>query len=226
MKRTCAAVMCLLALRTWGFGGGFAQVPYLIRLITENVKRYHQLQEVIRQSQEGDAYLRTINRGIENAVGVVLTLPVEDQAVLEDLKTFRETIAALEELYGAIPKGPASRMFRLHDDTVAESVKLINDLKEYARRQEKNAEVVFRQAPDAAPRGAARMAAVTNSQILHAVSQLIKINGQMLKLQSEAFGMENRQGKEEVEHFNRINNELGRGVVPGGYVGGVGLPRY
>ena len=44
------------------------------------------------------------------------------------------------------------------------------------REQEKNAERVFYQAPTAAPRGAARMAAVTNSQILHAISQLIKIN--------------------------------------------------
>ena len=226
MKRACAAVLCLVALQAWGFGGGFAQVPYLIRLITENVKRYHQLKEVIRQNREGDAYLRTINRGIDNAVGVILTLPVEDQAVLEDLKTFKETITALEELYGAIPKGPTSPMFKLHDETVAESVGLINDLKEYVRRQERNAEAVFRQAPNAAPKGAVRMAAVTNSQILHAVSQLIKINGQMLKLQSEAFGMENRRGKGEVEHFNRINEELGKGVVPGGYVGGGGLPRF
>ena len=74
--------------------------------------------------------------------------------------------------------------------------------------------------------GAARMAAVTNSQILHAISQLIKINGQMLKLQSEAFGMENRQGKEEVEHFNRINKELGQKVVPSGRVGKGELPRF
>ena len=34
-----------------------------------------------------------------------------------------------------------------------------------------------------------------NTQILHAISQLIKINGQMLKLQSEAFRLEKKHGK-------------------------------
>ena len=169
--------------------------------------------------------MRMINRGIENAVGVVLSLPVEDQKLLEDLKTFGETVAALEELYGVIPEGPTASMFRLHDESVAESVKLINDLKRYAREQEKNAELVFRQAPTAAPRGAARMAAVTNSQILHAISQLIRINGQMLKLQSEAFGLENRRGKAKVNHFNQINRELGREIAVD-FLGGGRLPRF
>ena len=166
-----------------------------------------------------------INKGIENAVGVVMSLPVEDQRILEDLKTFRETILALEKFYGVIPDGPMASMFKLHDESVAESVKLINDLKRYAKEQEKNAEIVFRQAPTAAPRGAARMAAVTNSQILHAITQLIKINGQMLKLQSEAFGLENSQGKAEVEQFNLINQELGQGLGPNAFSGS-GSPRF
>ena len=223
-RKIIVALFCLLQTEMWGFTGA-AQVPYLIRLVTENVKRYHQLREVIRQSKEGDLYMRMINQGIENAVGVVLSLPVEDQNLLGDLKTFRETVVALEELYGVIPDGPTASMFRLHDESVAESVKLINDLKRYAMEQEKNAERVFYQAPTAAPRGAARMAAVTNSQILHAISQLIKINGQMLKLQSEAFGLENGRGKEGVRHFNRINGELGQIGVPWG-LGGGRLPRF
>ena len=69
------------------------------------------------------------------------------------------------------------------------------------------------------------MVAVTNFQILHAISQLIKINGQMLKLQSEAFGLEKRQGKDRVRHFNRINGELGQIEAPWG-PGEGRLPRF
>ena len=52
--------------------GGLAQVPYLIRLVTENVKRYHQLKEVVRQAKEREYFERLIHQGIDNAVGVVL----------------------------------------------------------------------------------------------------------------------------------------------------------
>ena len=58
-----------------------------------------------------------------------------------------------------------------------------------------------------------------------------RINGQMLKLQGQAFGLENRQGKARVEHFNRFNGELERGLGPTaqggrGYPGGDGLPKF
>ena len=68
------------------------------------------------------------------------------------------------------------------------------------------------------------MAAVTNSQILHAISQLIRVNGQMLKLQSEALGIQNREGKESVGHFNALNQQLAQG--PRGYEVGGALPRF
>ena len=38
--------------QAWGLipnpAGGLAQVPYLIRLVTENVKRYHQLRSCLK----------------------------------------------------------------------------------------------------------------------------------------------------------------------------------
>ena len=83
--------------------------------------------------------------------GLFSSLPVEDEKILENLKTFQETIEALEELYGVIPVGPTAGMFKLHDESVAESIKLINGLKKYAKRQEENAKTVFYQAPKCKP---------------------------------------------------------------------------
>ncbi len=177
--------------------------------MSENVKRYHQLKEVIRQSKERHLYEKFIHQGLDNAAGLILSIPVKDTKILEDLNTFGETVTALEELYGTIQGSGDASMFQLHDQSVAESLGLINQLKAYATQQEKNAETVFWQASKASPKGAARMSAVTNSQILHALSQLIRINGQMLKLQSEAFASQNKQGKESVGRFEEINQDMG-----------------
>ena len=191
-------------------GGSYAQIPYLIRLVSENVKRYRQLREMIRQSKERHFYERLIHQGLDNAAGLILSIPVKDAKILEDLNTFQETVSALEELYGTIQGGADSEMFKLHDQTVAESLGLINQLKAYATEQERNAETVFWQAKRASPKGAARMSAVTSSQILHALSQLIRINGQMLKLQSEAFASQNKLGKDSARHFEAVNQDMGK----------------
>ena len=52
MRKAMAILFCVVQAEAWGFTGA-AQVPYLIRLVTENVKRYHQLREVIKQAEEG-----------------------------------------------------------------------------------------------------------------------------------------------------------------------------
>ena len=54
------------------------------------------------------------------------------------------------------------------------------------------------------------MNVATNSQVLHALAQLIRINGQVLKLQSEAFASENKRGKDSAGHFYRANQRNGK----------------
>ena len=115
---------------------------------------------------------------------------------------------ALEELYGVVQQGPDAEMYRLHDNTVAESIKLINDLKNYAFKQEQNAETALFRANKLSPKGAARMNVAANSQVLHAVTQLIRINGQILKMQSEDFASQNKRGKDSAGHFLRANRAM------------------
>ena len=225
MKKIITTILLSLSFQGYGIDFGASQIIYLKRLIDETKIRYKQLQEVIRQSKDRRHYEEMINQGIDNAVDVLMTMPLEDGEALAHLRTLKETLDALEELYGvAVTESPDSSMFKLHDESIAESIKLLKGLKKYAQTQERNAREVFRQAQKASPKGAQRMAAVTNSQILHALSQLIKINGQILKLQSEQLGIKNKEGKESVGHFYKVNRELGQGLK--GYRFGEKLPRF
>lgn len=217
-------VILIIPYNAHSFIGGAAQIPYLIRLVTENIKRYQQLRMMINQAKNRDNYMRLINEGINNAVGVILNLPIKDEGILAELEHFKDAMEAIEELYGVIPNSKESKMFLLHDRTVAESIKLINASKKYAKVQEQNASQVYSQAVRASPKGAQRMVVVTNSQILHTLSQLVRINGQMLKLQSEKFASKNKEGKDSVGHFNKINYDIGQGLKH--YKGDFKLPRF
>ena len=190
------------------FGG---DVAVLMQILSENIKHYYQLQEMIKNGNDQMNFLKVLNQGIDNSIGLLESLPIKDEKVLADLKEFKNAMQKVEGLYGAIPKSPEEALHILHDQTVAESLKMANSFKEYSEVQEKNSQVIATQARIASPKGAARMQAETSAEILRSLSQLIRLNTQLLKLQSEQLAMSNKNSKEGVANFQRINQDLGRG---------------
>lgn len=191
-------------------GSGWVQVTYLIKILEENIRRYYQLKMMIDLAQDQRDYLRLINSGIDNSMGLLDSLPVKDEKILSEIKNFKEAVDKISELYGAIPKSKEEAMQKLHDQTVAESIRMVNTFKEFSTTQEENSIRIGIDSRNASPKGAMRMQAETSAQILRSLSQLIRLNTQMLKLQSEQFGMQNKMGKESVANFQRVNDDLGR----------------
>ena len=132
------------------------EVPYLIEILSENVKRYEQLREVIKQGEDSRQLLMALNEGIDNASQLLEALPIENEKVLANLAKFQEASDWVREVYGAIPKSSEGALFKLHDDTVSEGFKMAALSDNYAKIQEQNAQKVFMQAKDASPKGANR----------------------------------------------------------------------
>jgi hypothetical protein len=198
--------------------------PYIVKQLYEAYKRYEQLQMMINQGRDGMDYLRFINSGLNDLSGLLSTLPIKDEKLLEELKSFQKATGKVIELYGMIPKSEEAAMQLLHDQTIAESFKMTNSAKEYADTQEANANQAFRMSGQMSPKGAVRLQAATNAQILHTMSQLLKVNGQLLKLQSEQFGVTNKREKDSVSHFNRINSDVKASLAS--FKGEMALPRF
>ena len=99
----------------------------------------------------------------------------------------------------------------LHDQTVAESLRMITSFKNFTRQQEENSLRIAIQGRQASPRGAARMQVESSAQILKSLNQLIRLNTQMLKLQSESLAMNNKTDKDSVHRFQKIDQDLGKG---------------
>ncbi len=203
---TC--LVCSTEAFAWSDGSGWANYAYLIKIYQENLKRYIQLNEMIHQARSHDQYIRALNEGLNNAMGLSQVIPLKDDQVLSQLRQFQDALKKVEEIYGIIPKGSDSELHKLHDMTIAESLKLANVLQEYSVQQEQNATAVFYQSTQASPKGAERMNAQMSAQILHSVNQLIKVNGQMLKMQSESLAFANKQDKDSAAGFNRTTNDF------------------
>lgn len=192
-------------------GSGWAAVGYLIKILEENYRRYVQLKAMIDTANGHYDYIRALNRGLDNSIGLLEALPIKDEKVLAELKSFKEAVIRVELLYGKVPKSPEEALHLLHDQSVAESLRMANSFKDFSEMQEKNSRLIAVQAREASPKGAARMQAKTSAEILRSFSQLIRLNTQMLKLQSEQMAMANKAAKDNVAGFQKIQQDFGNG---------------
>lgn len=189
---------------------GAAQIPYLIRLVMENVKRYKQLKMMIDQTKQHKKFLENLNAGIENAIGLLESLPIEDEGLLKELKEFKKSYETITEIYGQIPKSKESAMMMLHDQTVAESIRMINDFKKFAKEQEANTESLQIQSQTASPKGAQRMAVQSNAMVMKGLTQLIRLESQKLKMQSETLALKNKLEKDSVHSYQKVNQDMSK----------------
>ncbi len=194
----------------WGDGGaGWAQLPYLAKVLAENYKRYKQLKIMLEQARRSDNYFRTVHQGLENVTGLMDSLPINDQGVLKNLKSFSGSLKTIAEVYGRIPLSPASALHALQDQTAAESLQMVNSFKRYSKTQESNSRALKAQSQAASPKGAARAMAVSNAMILDSINQLIRLQSQSLKMQSEQLAMINRQDKRKIAAYQEANRGIG-----------------
>ena len=190
------------------FGG---DIPLLLQILAENIKHYYQFQQMIGQARSTEDYLRLVNAGLDNSMGLLTTLPVRDERILADLHNFKQALGTVENIYGNIPRSKEQVLHLLNDQTVAESISMANSFKRYSEEQEQNSVRIAIQSRQASPKGAARMQAETSAQILGSLSQLIRLNTQMLKMQSEQFAMLNKGSKNEAASFIKVNDGLSNG---------------
>jgi hypothetical protein len=190
------------------FGG---DVAVLMQILEENIRHYYQLAEMIQQGQDASSYLRLINAGLDNSMGLLQSLPIKDEKVLAELRDFRFALGKVQGLYGLIPPSPEQDLQLLHDQTVAESLEMANGFKDYSEIQERNADVIAMDARGDSPKGAARIQAETSAQILKSLAEILRLNTQMLKLQSEQLAMNNKESKASVANFQKVSRDLGGG---------------
>lgn len=123
--------------------------------------------------------MREINSGLDASIRLLESLPIKDEKILGQLRTFQRSLQEIEKIYGAIPKSPDESFQQINDLAVAESLKMVNSATDYAEKQEENSARLEARSWDMSPKGAMRMQAQINSQILLTLNQILRMNAQL-----------------------------------------------
>ena len=110
----------------WFDPTGPMRLMYLTKILLENYKRYKQIRQMISQAKDQKSYLLALNSGIENSIGIMESLPIKDNGILSNLKDFNKSLETVSDIYGKIPKSKEALMQRIHDETVAESLRTVS----------------------------------------------------------------------------------------------------
>ena len=188
---------------------GAMTTPYLVKILVESVKQYEEIKKVYATSKEHTDMVRFLNEGISETLGLLEDLPLElrGEDVLA-IRSFQGAMNEVERLYGETPQGMGEELLRLHDRSVAESIKMSQALKDYSKLQEKSARDMVRQAPSLSPKGASRMNLEAQAAILHTLNQILRVNGQMLKIQSEILAASNKKAKGSLGQFHKVVHDM------------------
>ena len=205
-------------------GSGWVQVSYLVKLVEESIRRYYQLQQMIQHSKDANNYMREINSGLNTSIRLLESLPIKDEKILGQLRTFQRSLQEIEKVYGVIPKSPDSSFQQVNDMAVAESLKMVSSATDYAEKQEANSVQLEARSWDMSPKGAMRMQAQINSQILLTLNQILRMNAQLLKIQSADLAAKNREEKQDVMKFQRFSKEVS--VTSKAFSGDLRLPQF
>ena len=179
---------------------------------------------MIQYSKDAQAYAREINSGLEASIRLMESLPIKDEKILGQLRTFQRSLQEIEKIYGAIPKSPDQPFQQVNDMAVAESLKMVSNATDYAEKQEMNSARLEARSWDMSPKGAMRMQAQVSSQILLTLNQILRMNAQLLKMQSADLAAKNREEKQDVMKFQRFSKEVA--ITSKAFTGDLSLPKF
>lgn len=179
---------------------------------------------MIQYSKDANSYMHEINSGLNNSIRLLESLPIKDEKILGQLRTFQRSLQEIEKIYGAIPQSPDSSFQQVNDMAVAESLKMVSSATDYAEKQEANSARLEARSWDMSPKGAMRMQAQINSQILLTLNQILRMNAQLLKIQSADLAAKNREEKQDVMKFQKISKEVS--ITSKSFSGDLRLPKF
>lgn len=179
---------------------------------------------MIQYSKDAQAYTREINSGLDASIRLMESLPIKDEKILGQLRTFQRSLQEIEKIYGAIPKSPDEPFQQVNDMAVAESLKMVSNATDYAEKQEMNSARLEARSWDMSPKGAMRMQAQVSSQILLTLNQILRMNAQLLKIQSADLAAKNREEKQDVMKFQRFSKEVA--ITSKAFTGDLSLPKF
>ncbi len=181
------------------FGG---DVVVLVKILANALQQLYELQRVVRAGQDTLYLLRDINRGINDSLSVIRSIPDNpDPGLYGDLTGIRDLLNRLNQSYGTAVESPDKEVYESTDQTVAEAIKMNNELYKYTEKLDAVGEEVKAYSHKVSPGGAAKLTAQTLGVMIHVMNQQLRAQGTSMKLDAQRLAMENKKEKQATEAY-------------------------
>ena len=181
------------------FGG---DVVVLGQILVNAIQQLAQLRQILSTGKDNLELLQEINRGIHDSLNLLRTVsPYTDPGLYKDWQRVQDAMANLEKLYGIVVPSKDERVQRDADQSIAEAISMNNSIYEYTKQIDEIGEAIKQQSHYVSPAGAAKLTAQSLGVMLHVQNEALRAQATGLKLQAQAFAMENRKAK---EHTRRM----------------------
>jgi hypothetical protein len=176
------------------FGG---DLPMLGTIVANTAAQLKQLETIVGTNSQTLELLKDVNRGIQDAIEIVKSSNTTLSAgQLSDLTSADQVLAKIQTLYGQIPNTAQAPSQAFVDKTVAESIHLHNEAFRYADKLDPEVERLKQASQLASPGASQKITAQSIGVLTHAITQVLRTNAAMLKIQSEQLALSNKKEKQ------------------------------
>lgn len=204
MKRITAYISVLLLLlcppaRADLFGG---DVAVLSNILVNALQQLAQLRQILSTGRDNVELIREINQGINDSLDLLRTVsPNTDPGIYRDWQKAQDALANLEKLYGIVVPSRDEHVQRDADQSIAEAIAFNNSIYAYTKQIDEIGENIKTQSHFVSPGGAAKLTAESLGVMLHIQNESLRAQATGLKLQAQAFALENRKDKDRTRQM-------------------------
>ena len=115
-------------------------------------------------------------------------------------------------MYGPTPAGADSELIDSQDQSVAEAVAMNRNLYDYADQVDRDRDRILFHAEQVNPQGAAKLENQSLAVLIGVTTQLLRTQGQMLKMMAQGMALQNRKEKASSQSFQDNSGSLSEGL--------------
>jgi len=181
------------------FGG---DVAVLVQILANALKQLYELQQIVKSGQDTLYLLRDINNGINDSLKIIKSLPDNpNPGLYGDLSQIKDVLDHLNQSYGKVVDSPDKEVYESTDQSVAEAIRMNNELYEYTKQLDVIGEEVKTYSHQVSPGGAAKLTAQTLGVMIHVMNQQLRAQGTSMKLDAQKLAMDNKREKQSTEAY-------------------------
>ena len=179
-----------------------ADVAVLTQILAQAIQQLVQLKAILQTGDDTLGLLQDINRGINDSLDLMRTVsPYVSPGVYGDLKKVEDVLKRFSDIYGIVTDSPNAKAQSSVDQSVAEAVALNASIYDYTKQIDQIGEEIKNYSHDVSPGGAQKLTAQSLGVVIHVLTQSLRAQGTLLKLQAQSVALTNKHEKDYSSQF-------------------------